>query len=157
MFGSSQAQGANAYAKVGIETGVIAASPHKLIVMLYDGAIVSIANAIGHMKNKDIPQKGQSISKAIAIIENGLRASLDKKTGGEIAMSLDSLYEYMTNRLILANLHNQIDMLIEVQNLLRDLKTSWEAIAPEKMPPVIDQPKPIADPLAPRRTNFVEA
>lgn len=156
MFGSSQAQGANAYAKVGIETGVISASPHKLIIMLFDGAIVSIANAIQHMKNGDIAAKGQSISKAISIIENGLRASLDKKVGGEIAVSLDALYEYMNNRLITANIQNQLEYLEEVQNLLRDLKSSWEAIAPEKtsMP---KQPSISIDPLAPRSVNYVEA
>lgn len=157
MFGSSQARGANAYAKVGIETGVIAASPHKLIVMLFDGAIVAIANAIQYMNNKDIPAKGHSISKAIAIIDNGLRASLDKKKGGEIALSLDSLYEYMTNRLILANLENSKSMLMEVQDLLRDLKTSWEAIDPEKEHTPQEMTKPPVDALSPRPVNFVEA
>lgn len=156
MFGSSQTRGANAYAKVGIETGVIAASPHKLIVMLFDGAIVAISNAIQHLNNGEIAAKGQSISKAIAIIENGLRASLDKKAGGEIAGSLDALYEYMNNRLILANLNNQVDMLVEVQNLLRDLKASWEAIAPATSP--VAEPAPAAvDALTPRPANFVEA
>ena len=156
MFGSSQAQGASAYAKVGIETGVISASPHKLIVMLYDGAIVAISNAVQQMKNGDIPAKGYSISKAIAIIENGLRASLDKKAGGEIALSLDALYEYMVNRLLIANLNNQIDLLTEVQNLLRDLKGSWEAIMPNNVPTPI-QPKLPLDALSPRPVNSFEA
>ncbi|MCH8618798.1 flagellar export chaperone FliS [Undibacterium sp. TS12] len=156
MFGSSQARGANAYAKVGIETGVIAASPHKLIVMLFEGAIVSISNAVQHLHGGDVAAKGQSTSKAIAIIENGLRASLDKKAGGEIAQSLDSLYEYMTARLLRANLENSEEMMVEVQNLLRDLKTSWEAIAPNQ-DTVSDIPKVSADPLSPRPANFVEA
>lgn len=156
MFGSSQAQGANAYAKVGIETGVISASPHKLIIMLFDGAIVSISNAIQHMKSGDIAAKGLSISKAISIIENGLRASLDKNAGGEIAVSLDALYEYMNNRLFTANIQNRLEYLVEVQNLLRDLKSSWEAIAPEKA--VTLTPPSIAnDPLAPRPINSFEA
>ncbi len=157
MFGTSNSHGANAYAKVGIETGVISASPHKLIVMLYDGAIVALNNAIMHMKNQDIAAKGHSISKAIAIIENGLRASLDKKAGGEIATSLDTLYEYMSNRLLQANINNQAEGLIEVQNLLRDLKSSWEAIAPEKNTIKQDAPLPQVDPLAPRRATFFEA
>ncbi len=157
MFGSPQTQGANAYAKVGIETGVIAASPHKLIVMLYDGAIVALTNAVHHMDKGDIPAKGNSISKAIAIIENGLRASLDKKAGGEIALSLDSLYEYMNNRLLQANVQNQVEGLIEVQGLLKDLKSSWEAISPDK--PRVDAIVPTApqDPLAPRRSTLFEA
>jgi flagellar protein FliS len=157
MFGSSNSQGANAYAKVGIETGVIAASPHQLIVMLYDGAIVALSNAVHHMKNGDIAAKGHSISKSIAIIENGLRASLNKKAGGEIAASLDSLYDYMNHRLIQANLQNQVEGLIEVQNLLRDLKTSWEAIAPDNNKTNIEAPIPQLDPLAPRRANLFEA
>lgn len=157
MFGSSQSHGANAYAKVGIETGVIAASPHKLIVMLYDGAIVALSNAAQHMKNGDIAAKGQSISKAIAIIENGLRASLDKKAGGEIAVSLDALYEYMNGRLLQANLKNEIEGLLEVQGLLKDLKSAWEAISPDSKPAVIEHPTPQQDPLAPRRPNFFEA
>jgi flagellar protein FliS len=157
MFGSSQANGANAYAKVGIETGVIAASPHTLIVMLYDGAIVSLSNAAQHMKSGSIASKGQSISKAIAIIENGLRASLNKKTGGEIAVSLDALYEYMTSRLLKANIENRPELIEEVQKLLRDLKSSWEAIAPDNNKTNIEAPIPQLDPLAPRRANLFEA
>jgi flagellar protein FliS len=157
MFGSSQSRGASAYAKVGIETGVIAASPHKLIVMLYDGAIVALSNAIQHMKNGDIAAKGNSISKSIAIIENGLRASLNKKAGGEIAASLDSLYDYMNNRLIQANLHNQVEGLVEVQGLLRDLKSSWEAIAPEQKSASPEMSNIKHDPLEPRRSNLFEA
>ncbi len=84
MFGSAR-NGANAYAKVGIETGVAAASPHKLIVMLFDGALLSIATATQKMKDGDIAGKGQAISKAITIIDSGLRASLNKEAGGEIA------------------------------------------------------------------------
>ena len=157
MFGSSQSHGASAYAKVGIETGVIAASPHKLIVMLYEGAIVALSNATQHMKNGDIASKGQSISKAIAIIENGLRASLDKKSGGEIAVSLDALYEYMSSRLLDANIKNQVETVIEVQTLLRDLKVSWEAISPDKKEVQADMAMPKLDPLEPRRPNFFEA
>ncbi|MFZ6846385.1 flagellar export chaperone FliS [Undibacterium sp. RuTC16W] len=155
MFGSSQINGANAYAKVGIETGVIAASPHKLIVMLFDGAIVSIGNAIQHMHAGEIAAKGKSISKAISIIDNGLRASLDKKAGGEIASSLDALYEYMNNRLLLANINNDENLLIEVQNLLKDLRGSWEAIAPAA--PAAQIPVLNTDALAPRSAKFLEA
>jgi flagellar protein FliS len=129
MFGSMQS-GANAYAKVGIETGVVAASPHHLIVMLFDGALAALAMSVQHMKTGNIADKGQAISKAIMIIDGGLRASLDKKVGGEIALSLDSLYEYMTNRLLLANLKNQPEIVEEVQRLLQDLKSAWDAIAP---------------------------
>ncbi len=127
MFGSP-ARGANAYANVGIETGVAAATPHKLIVMLFDGALVAVTTALAHMQAKNIAAKGQAISKAIMIIDSGLRASLDKKVGGQIAVSLDSLYEYMSNRLLIANLKNQPEILEEVHKLLSDLKGAWVEI-----------------------------
>jgi flagellar protein FliS len=140
MFGSMKS-GANAYAKVGVETGVLAASPHKLIVMLFEGALLALNTALRQMEAGDIAGKGMSISKAIAIIENGLRASLDRKTGGEIAANLDALYEYMCNRLVLANRENRAEMLEEVARLLGELKGAWDAIgappdaAPASAPP----------------------
>ncbi|MES2153170.1 MAG: flagellar export chaperone FliS [Pseudomonadota bacterium] len=127
MFGSKQS-GVNAYAKVGIETGVTSASPHKLIVMLFDGAMVSVSSAILHMKAGNIPEKGAAISKAIMIIDSGLRAALDRKAGGEIAEGLDALYEYMGARLLQANLKNQVEILEEVQRLLSELRGAWNAI-----------------------------
>ena len=127
MFGTQQ-RGVNAYAKVGLETGIGSASPHKLIVMLYDGALVAVLSAQMHMKSGNIPEKGKSISKAIQIIDNGLRASLDKKAGGQIAEGLDALYEYMSARLLAANIHNDLALLEEVQRLLTDLRETWNAI-----------------------------
>ncbi len=162
MFGTAKS-GANAYAKVGVETGVVAASPHKLIVMLFDGAIAAIGNARQHMQAGNVAEKGKVISKAIAIIDEGLRASLDKKAGGAIAQNLDSLYEYMGNRLVEANLKNQPEILEEVLGLLRDLKSAWEAIgttgtsgnAPAV--PVLQMKAPAYDALAPRVSSFVKA
>lgn len=129
MFGSMK-NGANAYAKIDIETGVLAASPHKLIVMLFDGALTSVRMAQQHMQTGNIAAKGMAISKAISIIDGGLRASLNKDAGGDLALSLDSLYEYMGNRLLQANLKNAPDMLEEVYDLLQELKGAWEAINP---------------------------
>ena len=128
MFGLNQ-RGVNVYAKVGLETGVVAASPNKLIVMLYEGAISACYSAITYMQKEDIPNKGAMLSKAISIIESGLRLSLDKKVGGEIAESLDALYAYMSKRLMIANIHNKPELVHEVIKLLLDLKTAWETIA----------------------------
>jgi flagellar protein FliS len=127
MFGTNRT-GVSAYANVGIETGVAAASPHKLIVMLFDGAAVAIRSAIVHMNAGDVAAKGLAVSKAINIIENGLRASLDKNAGGAIAASLDSLYEYMGARLLHANMKNDVKVLEEVQGLLSELRGAWDAI-----------------------------
>ena len=129
MFGALQNRAA-AYAQVGVETGVTTADPHKLILMLFDGAILSIATATSAMDRKDIPTKGQAISKAIEIIMNGLKASLDQDAGGELAARLAALYDYMSERLLYANLHNSRPALDEVSDLLHGLREAWEGIAP---------------------------
>lgn len=130
MFGAMNS-GAAAYAKVNVETGVAAASPHKLVMMLFDGALISVTSAIRHMEAGEVSAKGLAISRAISIIENGLRASLDKSSGGQVAENLDALYGYMCNRLLEANLKNQKEYLEEVQKLLKDLRDAWAAIEPK--------------------------
>ena len=116
-----------AYSKVGVASGVEQASPHRLIQMLMEGAIEKVAKAKGYMERKDIANKGSHISWAISIID-GLRASLDKTNGGDIADNLDDLYDYMTRRLIRANMENNPDLLDEVISLLRSIKGAWEEI-----------------------------
>lgn len=116
------------YAKVGVESGVTTADPHKLISMLYQGAMLAIANAKSGILRKDIPAKGVAISKAISIIEDGLIVSLDKEAGGELAQNLSALYAYMCTRLVAANLKNDIAALDEVARLLNDLKGAWDSI-----------------------------
>lgn len=157
MFGSSQ-KGASAYAKVGLETGVVASSPHQLIVMLFDGALTAIRNAGVHMKAREIEKKGNAISKAIMIVENGLRASLDKEAGGQIALQLDQLYDYIGRRLLTANLTNDQAVLDEVHALLTDLKSAWEAIGDQQAPAPAAAPRAMPyDSLSPRTASFVSA
>jgi flagellar protein FliS len=139
MFGSRQT-GVSAYAKVGMETGVVAASPHKLIVMLFDGALVALNGALNGIRTGNIGEKGKSISKAIMIIDSGLRSALDKKAGGEIAEGLDSLYEYMSGRLLTANITNDPAILEEVQRLLTELRDAWNAIADTPAATGLNQP-----------------
>lgn len=131
MFGLNQ-RGVGGYAQIGVETGVLAASPVKLIVMLYEGAISACHSAIGHMQQNDIEKKSAMLTKAIMIIETGLRLSLNKKAGGEIAESLDALYVYMSGRLTQANIRNQPEFIQEVIKLMNDLKAAWEAIDQHK-------------------------
>ncbi|MBI5626202.1 MAG: flagellar export chaperone FliS [Nitrosomonadales bacterium] len=119
-----------AYAKVGVESSVVSADPHKLISMLYQGALLAVANAKNGIARKDNPAKGVAISKAITIIDEGLSASLDKKVGGPLAQNLSALYEYMCTRLAAANLKNDMAALNEVARLLTDLKEAWESIRP---------------------------
>ncbi|RXZ32818.1 flagellar export chaperone FliS [Oxalobacteraceae bacterium CAVE-383] len=131
MFGSTS-RGANAYASVGMETGVAAATPHKLTLMLMDGASIAIAMATKHMRAGAIKEKGKLITQAILIIDNGLRASLNHKVGdGELAGNLEALYSYMTRTLFTANVKNQPELLEEVHGLLSQIKEAWEAIDPD--------------------------
>ena len=130
MFGSFNKR-ASAYAEVGVETGVSTADPHTLIVMLFDGAILSITKATVAMENRDIAAKGLAVSKAIEIIINGLKASLDVEAGGELASRLAALYDYMAERLLYANLNNNRAALDEVAGLLQGLREAWQGISPK--------------------------
>lgn len=120
--------GASAYANVQMETGVNTADPHHLIQMLYDGAIDSLHHAVGHIQTGNIEAKGQAISKAIRIIDEGLKASLDLRVGGELASNLFELYDYMCRRILKASIGNEIAGLNEVVTLLDGLRTAWSSI-----------------------------
>lgn len=122
---------AHAYANVGLETGVVAASPHQLIIMLYEGAELSVRMAIKYINERNLEKKSAAISKASIIILEGLRAALDTSKGGDIALQLDSLYAYMNQRLMLAHINNQTEPLEEVLGLLRELHGAWTQIGKE--------------------------
>jgi flagellar protein FliS len=143
MFASSH-RALKAYAEVGVETGVAAANPHKLILMLFEGAMLSVAAAKMHMQRKETAQRGEAISKAIMIIDSGLKASLDMKSGGQMAERLASLYEYMVSRLLYVSVHNRSEPLDEVSHLLAELNSAWAAIgsAPEAQSAGAAQPRP---------------
>jgi flagellar protein FliS len=116
------------YSENAVQAGIESASPHRLIQMLMEGALGKIAAAKGHMERGEIRPKGEQIGCAISILE-GLKASLDKDKGGEIAQNLEDLYIYMERRLIEANRGNDTSLLDEVSDLLRQIKEAWDAIA----------------------------
>ena len=161
MFGYSPKSAANAYSKMNIETGVLAADPHKLIIMLFDGSIVAIVNAILQIQQGKIEAKGKSIAHAIRIVEHGLRASLNREVGGELAHNLDALYTYMVRHLLISNVRNDINKLNEIKTLLSDLRGAWEKIAPDKSnqdaaEAVVNKPRqPQPDALAPRKSSYI--
>ncbi|MBN4664787.1 flagellar export chaperone FliS [Pandoraea nosoerga] len=126
MYGQNAA---NAYRKVGLETGVIAASPHQLIVMLFDGAKAALTRARVHFEDGRIAERGQAISKAIEII-GGLRDGLNMEVGGELSRNLRDLYDYMGRRLLEANLENDVAKVREVDTLLDTIASAWREIAP---------------------------
>lgn len=126
--------GIKTYATVGLESNVAAADPHKLILMLYQGAILAIASARKQMLRKEVAAKGASVSKAIMIIDEGLKSSLNMNVGGELAKNLSNLYDYMGQRLLIANLKNDPAILDEVSLLLTELRGAWEVIRPGAQP-----------------------
>jgi flagellar secretion chaperone FliS len=132
------ARAAQAYARIGLETGVAAASPQRLIVMLYDGALAAIADGRGHMVEGRTAQKGRAIGKAISIVDEGLKAALDTSHGGPLAGQLLELYDYIGRRLLLANLRDDVALLDEAGRLLTELRGAWATLAErEGAPPVI--------------------
>jgi flagellar protein FliS len=124
--------GANAYARVGVESRAMSASPHQLIAMLFDGAATRIGMARHHLAAGDMAAKGQAISKAIDIVDNGLKAGLDAKAAGpagaELVGNLSALYDYVVRRLLYANLHNEPKALDEAEALLENIASAWREI-----------------------------
>lgn len=118
----------SAYQRVGVESGVESANPHKLILMLFEGAHEALAKAKIHLQHGEIESKGQMLSKAIMIIDHGLKASLDMNAGGDLAIKLQSLYDYMSHRLFLANIQNNPEIIDEVHKLLSELYEAWKSI-----------------------------
>jgi flagellar protein FliS len=118
------------YQQVSVHSAIMDASPHRLVQMLMEGALEKIALAKGGMANKEIASKGENVSKAIGII-GGLKSSLNMEAGGALAENLSNLYDYMANRLVVANLHNDESILDEVAGLMVEIKTGWDGIPDE--------------------------
>ena len=129
MFGMRHSPTAS-YAMVSTDIAIETADPHRLILMLFDGARTAIILARAHMERNEIAEKGAAISKAIDIVNNGLLLSLDIENGGELAERLAALYEYISHRLLWANLKNNVAALDEANRLLGELQSAWAMIGP---------------------------
>ena len=130
------ATGTKAYAKIGVESAVMSATQQQLVMMLFDGALSALIRARLFMQDGNIEGKGSSISKAINIIEAGLKEGLLENSGDELADNLLDLYNYMTRRLLHANLHNDVAAVEEVEGLLRNIADAWKEVV---------QPNPVQD------------
>ena len=119
-----------AYRNVSAQSALVDSSPHQLILMLIDGAIAKTAGAIGHMRHGETAEKGRLISGSIAILDS-LRGSLNHEVGGELAGNLDRLYDYMSRRLLEANIGNDAGLLGEVVSLLKEVRDAWDSIPQE--------------------------
>ncbi|EKS7421880.1 flagellar export chaperone FliS [Enterobacter ludwigii] len=123
--------GYNAYTAVSLDSQIAGATPHQLIVLLYDGAINAMRRAEIYFQSGNIARRGEMISRAINIIDNGLRAGLDHEKGGQIAAELESLYEYISRTLLEANLNKSGETLPHLISLMTEMQETWQAINPE--------------------------
>ncbi|VAW63961.1 Flagellar biosynthesis protein FliS [hydrothermal vent metagenome] len=122
------------YKRVDIQASVDNADPYTLTLMLFNGAVERLNTAKMHIKHNNVGLKGESISKAISIID-GLRSSLDMKKGGEIAKNLESLYEYMQRQLLDVTVSNKPSNIDEVISLMNEIRSGWTAIPVEQRHP----------------------
>lgn len=126
MF-SSYRPAASAYRRLDLETSVTQADPHALVDLLYDGALSAIAQARGAQRGGDLATRGQATTRALRILEEGLKASLDRR-GGEIASNLEALYDYMIRQLLGANAAGDDARYAEVAAMLEQLRDAWNGI-----------------------------
>ncbi|HAH5485486.1 TPA: flagellar export chaperone FliS [Escherichia coli] len=120
------AKGTQAYAQIGVESAVMSASQQQLVTMLFDGVLSALVRARLFMQDNNQQGKGVSLSKAINIIENGLRVSLDEESKDELTQNLIALYSYMVRRLLQANLRNDVSAVEEVEALMRNIADAWK-------------------------------
>ena len=127
MYHSLANNALQCYQQIKARTEVEDASPHRLIQMLFEGALERLAGAKAHMLRGEKGPKCEKISKAMDIID-GLRTSLNEAAGGDLARNLDALYDYMERRLLEANLKSDPVLIDEVAGLLHDVKEAWDSI-----------------------------
>lgn len=129
MYLSVSSRAASAYNRVGLETGIQGADPHELINMLFNGLLDTLVVAKGAMERQDVAAKGKAISKAVRLLDEGLKAGLSP-AGGELSVNLGKLYDYCIRRLTHANIHNDVEAVEEVRGLIDPIADSWRAIRP---------------------------
>ena len=121
----------NLYTRVGVETSVDAANPHRLVALLFDGLVESIVQARGALQSGQRELKGRAVGRAVRIVEEGLKAGLNLDDGGPLAADLRDLYAYIGVRLTQANVRDDVAALDECQRLIEPLRTAWAAIGPQ--------------------------
>ena len=140
----------NAYTQTSVHSHAAYASPHQLVQLLMENTLRKIATAKNYMLQGSgwevVAKKGENISHAMALIE-GLRLSLDKQAGGDIAQNLEDLYDYFERRLAVANAKNDPAILDEVSSLIGEIKSAWVAIGDH----------PAVNPAASARSSKVPA
>ena len=115
------------YGKIKDDTQTMYASPHQLMLMLFDGALEAMSVTIAAIQNKNFELRSKQNTRSITII-NGMRECLDMEAGGELADNLFSLYQYMAQELFRASFKNDTETIRNIQTMLKDIRGSWEKI-----------------------------
>lgn len=138
-FGSRPSR-ASQYSRVGLESDVIGASPHRLIVLLFDGAFDAMNLAVAAIDAGDVQAKTRALNKAVRIIDEGLNAALNLEAGA-IAQDLRALYDFASRRLMHANLHSDVNAVEDCRRALTPIREAWIAIGASTaaQPPRLDR------------------
>ena len=119
---------AQTYRQVELHSRVDTAHPHQLVTLLFDGVVESIDTARGAMQRGDVLAKCNAIGRAVRIVDEGLKSSLNLSAGGGLATDLHELYGYLVLRLTQANARNDLKALEEARSLVEPLRSAWVAI-----------------------------
>jgi len=124
---SQRGSAANLYSRVGVETDVGSASPHRLVVLLFEGVFSDMNQARAAIQAGDMALKARSITRAVRILDEGLKSALDLEAG-PLAKDLRDLYTWLCLRLTYANLHSDPKAIDECQRVLTPVRDAWLAI-----------------------------
>lgn len=127
MYLSINSRATSAYNRVAVNARIEVATPHELIVMLYDGLLESLANAQGALRRGDLAAKGKALNKCILLLGEGLKGGLSPQ-GGELTANLSRLYDYCILQLTQANLTNDESVIEEVRSLVVTVADAWRAM-----------------------------
>ncbi|PKO64455.1 MAG: flagellar export chaperone FliS [Betaproteobacteria bacterium HGW-Betaproteobacteria-16] len=135
MFTPVSTRAASAYKTVAAATSVQGADPHQLVNLLFDALLQAMNQARGALERGDMETKAKALSKAVRILEEGLRGGLNLQEGGELAQRLQAVYSYSVQRLTLANMRNEDALISEVTSLIEPVAQSWKDIRSAALQP----------------------
>ena len=139
---------AQSYVRTYRANAVLTASPGQLVLMLYDGALKALALAReAFTQPAEDPRRiaviNQHLLKAQAILIE-LQDGLNLEAGGEFARTLHRLYDYHNRRLFEANLRKQVEPVIEVERLVRELREAWAQMLTQHEDATIEHVRTVA-------------
>ena len=126
---------AAAYQSTALEIQVAGADPHRLVTLLFEGFEQAVSEAQGALQNGDTERKCIALTRAIRIVDDGLRSHLNTNDGGVLARDLVDLYGYVVQRLTMANARNDAELIAECLRLMQPLHEAWASIGKQDHTP----------------------